>query len=135
MNIGIVGTRSRDSLKDFVETAKVFLAHYKEGDCICSGLCPKGGDRFAVLLANVCLLTKEQRIWFPAEWAKYGKGAGFKRNTEIANNSDILIACVALDRKGGTEDTIRKFLLNHDRKFLLIVEETKWCGNSGFGNK
>ncbi len=37
MNIGIVGTRSRDSLKDFVETAKVFLAHYKEGDCICRG--------------------------------------------------------------------------------------------------
>ena len=47
---------------------------------------------------------------FHADWEKFGRGAGFVRNGDIANNSDVLIACVAKDRKGGTEDTIGKFL-------------------------
>jgi len=43
-----------------------------------------------------------------SEWNKYGRGAGIARNTLIANNCDILIACVSPDRTGGTEDTIKK---------------------------
>jgi len=120
--IGIVGARRRNSLKDFVKVAQTFLAHYEEGDSVCSGLCPKGGDRFAVVLADICLLDKNHRLWFPAEWETYGKSAGFVRNTDIAENSDILIACVAPDRRGGTEDTIKKFLINHQRDRLSIVE-------------
>lgn len=120
--IGIIGTRRRDSLKDFLQVAQVFTEYYERYDSICSGLCPQGGDRFAVVLADVCRLEKKQRLWFPAEWERYGKGAGFKRNIDIANNSDILIACVASDRKGGTEDTIKKFLLNHSKDKLLLAE-------------
>jgi hypothetical protein len=36
------------------------------------------------------------------------KAAGFVRNTKIAEECDVLIAVVASDRLGGTEDTIRK---------------------------
>jgi hypothetical protein len=115
--IGIIGTRRRDSDADLKRVNDAFLKVYEEGDKICSGLCPKGGDRFAVILAN---LYKVQTIWHPAEWDKYGKGAGFKRNLYIARDSDVLIACVAPDRTGGTEDTIRKHLRSGKDKLILV---------------
>ena len=116
--IGIIGTRRRDAEVDFDIVRGAFLAFYKEGDTICSGLCPKGGDRFAVLLSEE---FKTPVLWFPANWEKFGRGAGFIRNTDIANSSDILIACVAPDRTGGTEDTIRKFIKAKGRDKLVIV--------------
>ena len=128
MIIGIVGTRRRDSQKDFLQTEKAFLRFYmaevlsgiKEKDTICSGLCPKGGDRFAVILSKK---YNTKTLWFPAEWDKYGRSAGFKRNTDIAQKSDILIAVVAKDRTGGTEDTIKKFIKFHGKDNLIIIEE------------
>ncbi|MBU2249448.1 MAG: hypothetical protein KKD77_22060, partial [Gammaproteobacteria bacterium] len=90
--IGIIGTRCRDTLKDLKLVRDKFCELYESGDCICSGLCPKGGDRFAVILASH---YKTSTLWFPADWERYGKGAGFVRNTDIARESDILVACVA----------------------------------------
>ena len=135
--IGIIGTRSRDSLIDYREVRSAFNEVYQEGDYICSGLCPKGGDRFAVIIANELRLPKHKRIWFPAKWDdleapnarikynKYGKPynalAGFARNIDIAKKSDILIACVAKDRKGGTEDTIKKWKKFHPNKEPILV--------------
>ena len=48
--------------------------------------------------------------FFPADWEKYGKSAGFIRNTEIAEIVDILIALVTKDRNRcrGTMDTVGK---------------------------
>ena len=43
-----------------------------------------------------------------AQWSKHGKVAGFIRNTYIAEDCDILIAVVAEDRTGGTENTVGK---------------------------
>lgn len=45
----------------------------------------------------------------------------YARNTLIAQDSDKLIACVAPDRKGGTEDTIKKFVKLHGKDNLIIV--------------
>jgi hypothetical protein len=56
-----------------------------------------------------------------AQWKKEGKWAGLLRNTTIADLSNILIACVAKDRTGGTEDTIRKFLKHKSEKELYLV--------------
>lgn len=115
--IGIVGTRRRDTDQDFGLVKQAFLSVYEKGDTICSGLCPKGGDRFATILAKE---YKTPTLWFPAEWKKYGRGAGMKRNTDIARESDILIACVADDRKGGTEDTIKKYLKAGKTRLILV---------------
>lgn len=104
--IGIIGTRRRDTDADFRIVENEFLRHYHKGDVICSGLCPKGGDRFAVLLAEK---YRTPTIWHKANWEKHGRAAGFVRNSYIAEDSQLLIACVADDRKGGTEDTLRKF--------------------------
>ena len=104
--IGIIGTRRRDSDYDLRLVENEFLRHYHKGDTICSGLCPKGGDRFAVILHKK---YNTPCIWHKAEWERLGKYAGFSRNGLIAEDSDVLICCVANDRKGGTEDTLRKF--------------------------
>ena len=113
-NIGIIGTRRRNSPGDYKATFKKFFDLYEDGYRIISGGCPKGGDNFAFDI------SKSEGIpitIFPANWSRYGKGAGFVRNTDIAENSDILIACVSKDRTGGTEDTIKKFL-----KFNKVTE-------------
>ena len=107
MKIGIVGTRHRDSQEAYIAILKEFKKVYKEGDMIVSGGCPKGGDRFAEFLAKAFQVPI---IIYYAQWTKLGKSAGFARNSDIARESDVLIACVASDRTGGTEDTIRKYL-------------------------
>ncbi len=117
--IGIVGSRRKNEIWHYRSVEKEFLKHYEPGDRICSGLCRQGADDFAVSLAKIYTITEP--LWFPAEWSKYGKAAGFKRNTDIAYNSDILIAMVADDRKGGTEDTIKKFIKFHGEENLHIV--------------
>jgi len=110
--IGIVGSRRRDSESDYRKTCECFNEIYEKGDKIVSGHCPQGGDRFAERLAHILGLTEENGglILHKPEWDKFGKGAGFVRNTFIAEDADILIAVVAEDRKGGTEDTVKKTL-------------------------
>lgn len=119
MKIGIIGTRRRDTGIDLDKVSAAFLYVYSKNEnifTIISGGCPKGGDRFAEIIADDLGVPK---VIYYANWEKYGKAAGFVRNTDIANESDVLIACVASDRKGGTEDTIKKFL----KKFECTEEQ------------
>ena len=119
--IGVIGTRERDNPSAFFKVFKTFKKVYKKGDSICSGLCPEGGDRFAVIIADIYKLPKDKIKWFPADWDQYGKSAGYIRNTSIAKTSDVLIACVSKKRKGGTEDTISKWNKYHSKKHLLKI--------------
>lgn len=109
MIIGIVGSRRRDTEKDkqIVEQKLLELMDNYLDVTICSGHCQRGADRFAEELAAKYGL---KTIIFPADWKTHGKAAGFMRNTDIAKTSDVLIACVAEDRTGGTEDTVKKFI-------------------------
>jgi predicted Rossmann fold nucleotide-binding protein DprA/Smf involved in DNA uptake len=121
--IGIIGSRRRNTKDDFQLLRKIFYAIYEAGDKIVSGHCPKGGDAMAEVIANELGLTEEngKLILHLPEWDKYGKGAGFVRNTYIAEDADILIAIVAADRKGGTEDTIKK--ANKMGKKVVLVPQ------------
>jgi hypothetical protein len=142
ITIGIIGTRRRDTKEDFEKTVQVFGQIWIPGDQICSGLCPQGGDWFAVLLAldkewiedpkereRLYQQVRNQKdlhyaikpIWYPADWKKYGRAAGPIRNTDIAKTSNVLIACVAEDRLGGTEDTIKKFRQIHPGGDVRLV--------------
>lgn len=117
--IGIIGTRRRIKSEDYNSVEKKFFQFYEEGDWIISGGCPKGGDRFAEIIAEkygIPIL-----IYYP-NYRKYGRYQAPKnRNTEIAILSDILIACVAEDRTGGTEDTIEKFIQLGKSKDLVYL--------------
>ena len=116
--VGIIGSRRRNSRSDLMAVTHKFQELYEDGDWIVSGGCHLGADNFAERIA------KEHGIpiiiHYP-DWKKYGRSAGFVRNKEIAADADILIACVAKDRKGGTENTISHFLKDEDIKKLYLV--------------
>ncbi len=132
--IGVVGSRRRNSQEDFTLVEAAVLRILEPGDSLVSGGCSKGADRFAEQIARKHHLEIEI---FPANWQNpdcpperrrpradgswYDPQAGFARNGLIARASDVLIACVAQDRTGGTEDTIRKFRQMYpDRPVLLV---------------
>jgi hypothetical protein len=123
MIIGIIGCRARDTQEDCELVEKELLKlvllerELPVTFSIVSGGCPKGGDRFAEKLADKHSIDIKL---YPADWNKYGKSAGFRRNGDIARDADILIACVAPDRKGGTEDTISKFLALGKKELILV---------------
>lgn len=117
-SIGIIGTRRRNtpSVQKLIE--EIFWKKYKTGDWIVSGGCDKGGDKFAEIIAKshgipILIIYPNYKKYPPYDAPK-------QRNTIVAENSDIIIACVmnpeegieeVLKRKkGGTEDTLRKFV-------------------------
>lgn len=126
--IGIIGTRKRNIITDYILVKDAFFEIYEEGDWIVSGHCKKGGDAFAEKIAfdyGIPILL------FPPKKGKNKKESIselFARNTSVAKTIDVVIACLVnpydesieeiLKRKtGGTEDTLRKFV-----KELFIKE-------------
>ena len=117
--IGVIGSRRRKSVFDRNKVVNKFFEIYKDGDWIVSGGCELGGDKFADEIAREYGIPI---ITFYPYWKKYGKPAGFIRNTDVAQCADVLIACVAKDRKdrkGGTEDTIEKFEKKNKKAILV----------------
>ena len=104
--IGVCGSRRRNSPADYKLVRAAIRSIYQPGDRFVSGGCPTGADRFAELLARD---LGAPILIYHADWKSWGRYAGPHRNTLIAHEADCLIACVAPDRTGGTEDTIRKF--------------------------
>jgi hypothetical protein len=120
--IGIIGSRRRNSKEDLELCRKEFLHIYEEGeDSLVSGGCPKGGDRFCEIFAKEYGIPIKIHY---ADWEKYGKSAGFKRNTYIAEDADVLICVVAPDRAGGTEDTVKK-AQKMGKKIILVPQPPK----------
>jgi len=127
--IGIIGARIRDSHKDYQAVYNAARKYYDLGDRICSGGCSKGGDRFAEMIAAKIGLTEDNgelilhrpKIHRGSKSHEFAKAA-YERNTLIARDSDILIACVNPGRTGGTEDTIKKWKrFGNDPINLILV--------------
>jgi len=115
--IGIVGSRRRNDAADFAAVEKALLDILQPGDRLVSGGCPRGADSFAERIAKKRGLSIT--IHYP-DWDGVGKSAGFVRNTYIAEDADVLIACVAPDRRGGTEDTIHKYEFLGKSRLILV---------------
>lgn len=127
--IGIIGTRSRDTQADFLKVEEAFFKVYEEGDMICSGGCHTGGDRFAEIIADEYGIPIKihkpdkskldpEKMKINPRWA-YAE-INYARNTLVAQDSNIIIACVAENRKGGTEDTIKKYIKFWEREPILV---------------
>ena len=117
MIIGIIGSRRRNNEEDYNLVLKAWRKISAPHDTLVSGGCPQGGDAFAERIAQECSIPIKIH---KANWNLYGRYAGFQRNGLIAKDADILIACVAEDRTGGTEDTINKFFKLGKTKLILV---------------
>lgn len=63
-------------------------------------------------------------IEYPAEWTKYGKRAGFVRNTTIVENSTIIIAFWDY-KSSGTYDTINKAIFFNKEHHKIDIRKLK----------
>lgn len=123
MKLGIVGSRRRCSIED----GELLLGRIVElkPSMIISGGCPLGADNFAEKFAKK--LGISITIFYPKlrEGKTYPQreivDAMYIRNQQIAYKSDYLIALVAPDRKGGTENTIRYFKEQHEKENKLEI--------------
>lgn len=88
MRIGIVGSRSFFNYDLLEEVITTTLKNDLSNTIIVSGGA-KGADALAEIFADNYKLKK----WiFKPDWEKYKKSAGFIRNSEIVDNSDIIFA-------------------------------------------
>ena len=120
VKIGVIGSRRRNTPKDKAKLKrklkKMIEVYGKKNIKIVSGGCKQGGDKFAEELVDELGLG-EPIIHYPDKSklrddipprAAYAQIC-YARNELIARDSDIIIALVAADRKGGTENTLKHF--------------------------
>lgn len=109
MKLGIIGSRRRCSPEDKRLVRDKILE--LNPSMIISGGCARGADSFAEEFAR--LLGVSITIFYPKPPVGRGRQhwikAYYERNQRIALESDHLIALVAPDRRGGTENTINYF--------------------------
>ena len=130
MKLGIVGSRRRHSFEDGQIIKRRILE--LNPSMLISGGCTLGADKFAELFALE--LGIPITIFYP----KLGKErwtiphqdvvkAMYARNKQIAYESDYLIALVAPDRRGGTENTIEYFMerLNAEENLEIFLHTNK----------
>lgn len=117
MKIIIAGSRS---LSNFNLVKENVISFIKENNIdnpeIVSGTA-KGADRLGEKFANEFGFTVKK---FPAQWDKYGKSAGYKRNEEMANYADTLIAFWDGESKG------TKHMIDIANKSKLNVKVIKY---------
>lgn len=138
MIVGIVGSRRRNSDKDFgkliARLRQLERETGREIKKIVTGDCKEGGDEFARNIADMFGYELEVKYKIdPRNGEKLERHINdyykfteicYDRNEEIVREPlDYLIALVACDRTGGTENTIKHFrrLYYKDWKEKLII--------------
>jgi len=86
----IAGGRDFSDLDRALANVRYLLQRCPEGSevSIVSGMA-RGADRVGVLAAKELGLQLHK---FPADWDKHGRGAGYRRNADMAKFADALLA-------------------------------------------
>lgn len=127
INVGIIGSRSRNSQDDYIKVHDAFIKLKNEfvSDerefMIVSGGAKSGGDAFAKMLHEQYQTHYTEYVPQYLKHKNNPKYAPLSRNHYTAKHSEILIACVNNNKKGGTEDTIDKFKAYHPTGRLILV--------------
>ena len=110
MRVAVIGSRKFPDL----ELVSAFVRDLPPGTWVVSGGAP-GVDTTAELSARLSSLPT---LVFRAEWERYGKSAGMRRNADIIANADKVCAFWDGESKG-TLNSIN--LAKSNRKPLVIV--------------
>lgn len=114
--ISVVGSRGFGDYDFFLDNVNYYTRDIKEAITFVSGAANSGAD---ALIAKFCKEHDVPIIEYKAEWSKYGKSAGLKRNVLIIEKSDFVLAF--WDGKSrGTAHTIK--LAKKLNKPLRIVK-------------
>ncbi|WP_158964041.1 SLOG family protein [Myroides fluvii] len=104
MKLAIIGSRSFEDyplaaihIQEVIEKENLKLTHIVSGGA-------KGADQLG---ARFALAYHLELIVFKPDWKRYGKRAGFIRNTEIVAHADCILAFWDGQSKG-TKDSIDK---------------------------
>lgn len=84
MRIAIVGSRDYPDL----DAVAAYVNDLPEGTTVVSGGA-RGVDQVAVMTASLRNLPVDV---YKADWDRYGKSAGYRRNIDIVANADKLVA-------------------------------------------
>ena len=88
LRLCVAGSRSISDKEFIFKYLDNFIKKYKLSNIeIVSGLA-NGPDKIGIEYANERDYTY---VEFPAKWKEYGKSAGYKRNVEMAEYSDVII--------------------------------------------
>lgn len=101
MKVAIVGSREfpdRSLVKDYIH--KLWKELETRPTIISGGA--RGVDAWAEKIASECTLPTDI---YPADWDRYGKSAGFKRNKKMVEAADAIVAFWDGESKG-TKHTI-----------------------------
>lgn len=112
MKVIIAGSRTFDNYDLLCQKCNMILSLTPE---IVSGTA-NGADKLGERYAKEKGYTIKQ---FPADWNKYGKSAGYKRNEEMAKYADGLIAFWCGDSKG------TKHMIDLSRSYNLKIKIVK----------
>ena len=91
MKVIVAGGRDFTDIVTMQKTIKLLvLAGYlnDEVELICG--MARGADTTGYILWTQCFKLPVHK--FPAEWDKYGKSAGYKRNAEMLKHADAVVA-------------------------------------------
>ena len=108
MNYAITGDRNYEDQMGVWGTMAGVLAidpdaHWVLGDC------PTGADKFAL---DACIKLDWSYEVHKADWARYRRGAGPKRNTAMLDRTDggVLAFHTNIKRSKGTKDCVKQAL-------------------------
>jgi YspA, cpYpsA-related SLOG family len=97
----VTGSRTWHDIAAIEQALAVILARHPEGVLLVHGVCPRGADAIAARTPGYQIEA------YPADWRRYGRAAGYRRNAEmIALGAD---GCAAFIRGGspGSTSTVR----------------------------
>lgn len=110
--------RIREDLREYRDEA----AASGDGLVVIHGDCPQGADKIAKYW---CRRLNIEDIPMPADWSKYGRSAGPRRNQQMLDqhHPDVVLAYRATGKSSGTDDMVNRAHAAHVRVVMRDARE------------
>jgi len=89
MKVIIAGSRTFSDYNLLKKKLDLFFSKKKKREITIISGTANGADKLGEKYASENNISIER---YPADWDQYGKSAGYKRNLQMANNADALVA-------------------------------------------